>query len=437
MLRCLAARAACFTVLVSPFVAQAAVPPPATSEPAAFTCPLPGADPSALVAPAPIREALVRAWRDHPAAAAVDAQLAAAQARLAAAGQPLYNPEAEFSVEDEGPDRTATGGLSLTFDWRNKRGARRDAAAARLTQAEAKARLTRRDFAQQWLAAWADLKTAREQVAIGERRLASVARFAEVARKQFSAQDISGLERDLAQLAMDEAQAEQSTLVAAQADAGARFRALGGRPDQVVAASLPTDQLPVPPPATRPVMQVPELQLAEAAAVAAEREVAVAQRNRSADPTLGIRAGRIEMNGMSDTVAGFTVSIPLFVRNSYGAEVMAARADAAAIGAEAARIRLQLEADRQRVRDSYAAAQAAWSRWSSSRGTDVERRTSLLERLLREGELSPSDYLLQLRQTLDTQLAGADLEARVWRTYTDYLATTGQLECWAGLEATP
>ena len=107
------------------------------------------------------------------------------------------------------------------------------------------------------------------------------------------------------------------------------------------------------------------------------------------------------------------------------------------MAAASARVRLQLEADRQRVRDRYAAAQAAWSRWSSSRGTDVERRTSLLERLLREGELSPSDYLLQLRQTLDTQLAGADLEARVWRTYTDYLATTGQLECWAGLEATP
>jgi len=44
---------------------------------------------------------------------------------------------------------------------------------------------------------------------------------------------------------------------------------------------------------------------------------------------------------------------------------------------------------------------------------------------------------VQLRQTLDTQLAGAELEARVWRAYTDYLAATGQLERWAGLDGTP
>jgi cobalt-zinc-cadmium efflux system outer membrane protein len=61
----------------------------------------------------------------------------------------------------------------------------------------------------------------------------------------------------------------------------------------------------------------------------------------------------------------------------------------------------------------------------------------LLERLWREGELSTADYLLQLKQTLDTQLAGADLEARLWRTYADYLAATDRLDDWAGLERTP
>jgi cobalt-zinc-cadmium efflux system outer membrane protein len=61
----------------------------------------------------------------------------------------------------------------------------------------------------------------------------------------------------------------------------------------------------------------------------------------------------------------------------------------------------------------------------------------LLERLLREGEISPSDYLQQLKQTLDTQLAGAELEARVWRSWADYLAATGQLDRWARLDGTP
>lgn len=437
MLRRFAASAACIAVLSGPLAVQAATPSSAPAPPSmaqAQTCPAPGV---VGLAPSRLREALAGAWRQHPVSATVHAQLAGAQARLAAAEQPLYNPEAEFGMEDEGPDRTTTGGLRLALDWRDKRGARQDAAQARLTQAEAQARLTRRDFAQQWFVAWADLLAARQRVATGERRLSLITRFAEVARKQFAAQDISGLERDLAQLALDEAQAEQSTLFVAQAEAEARFRALGGEPDQAALSVLPTDDLPVQTALPRDVSQLPELQVAQAAALAAERDVTVAARNRVPDPTVGIRAGRIDYGGVSDTVAGFSVNIPLFVRNSYRAEVAAAQADAAAVGADAARLRLQLGAERSRAVDSYTTARAAWTLWATSRGTDSGRRTALLERLLREGELSPSDYLLQLRQTLDTQLAGAELEARVWRAFTDYLAITGQLECWAGLEAAP
>ena len=173
--------------------------------------------------------------------------------------------------------------------------------------------------------------------------------------------------------------------------------------------------------------------------MAAEREVTVARRNRIADPTLGAYGGRkrFDMGGPSDNVIGVSVRVPLFVRNSYRAEVVAAQADADVAAADRDRVRIELEADRQRAIDTYAATQSSWTRWQASRGTDVERRTTLLERLWREGELSTSDYLQQLKQTLDTQLAGAELEARLWRSYADYLAATGQLERWAGLEGTP
>ena len=44
-------------------------------------------------APAPVQEALQSAWQRYPGYRAAQAQLAAAQARRTAAGQPLYNPE--------------------------------------------------------------------------------------------------------------------------------------------------------------------------------------------------------------------------------------------------------------------------------------------------------------------------------------------------------
>lgn len=429
----LAASAAWVAVLWAPCALQAAPVVPAPVPPAAATA----ASSALRQAPEGLRDALRAAWARHPSATAANAQAAAAAARLDAAGRPLYNPEVEVAVDKEGPDTSVTGGVSLALDLHDKRGARRDAAAARLTQAQAAARVIQRDFVRQWFASWAALQTARERVATGERRLALVTRFADIARRQFAAQDISGLERDFAQLALDEARAEQSKLIADVAEAEARFRSVGGDPASIARGDLPTDRLPAPDPQAGEVTALADWQVAQAAALAAERDVVVAQRNRRGDPTVAVRAGRIDLDGLQDNVVAASVSIPLFVRNNYRAEVTAAQADARAASADAARIRLELDAERTRAITSYAAARDAWARWSASRGTDLERRTTLLERLLREGELSPSDYLVQLRQTLDTQLAGAELEARVWRAYTDYLAATGQLERWAGLDGTP
>ena len=135
------------------------------------------------------------------------------------------------------------------------------------------------------------------------------------------------------------------------------------------------------------------------------------------------------------TTAGLSLTLDLSGKRRVRESAAAARIDQ--VTAEAARVRVEIEAEQRRATESFAAARAAWTRWRSSRGTDIDRRAELLERLWREGELSTADYLLQLKQTLETALAGAELEARLWRSYTDYLAATGQLERWSGLEGTP
>jgi outer membrane protein, heavy metal efflux system len=389
------------------------------------------------LAPQPVRQALRQAWESHPQARQTEATLAAAQARLDAARRPLYNPEVDLDAEREGVDRTTTAGVSLTLDLSGKRRARTSAATARLELSAAEAQVRKRDFSRQWFASWAALATAQERVRIGERRLALVGRFAGLAEKQFVAGDISGLERDLALLARDEAEAEQSQLLADVADAESSFRAVGGEPATAGALALSSDALPKPDGEAASIEQLPDWQAARAAASVAQAEIDVARRNRRADPTIGLRGGRVDYGAAQDNVVGVSVSVPLFLRNTYGAELVAAEADAAAADAEADRVRLVLVAERRRAVSSYSAARAAWIRWTQSKGTDTDRRAELLERLWREGDLSTADYLLQLRQTLDTELAGAELEARLWRGFTDYLASTGQLERWAGLEGSP
>src|SRR6187455_2411278 len=79
---------------------------------------------AASVAPMPIRSALQAAWQAHPTSRATDATIAAARARQAAAGRPVYNPEIDLDVEREGPDRSATAGISMGLDLGGKRTAR-------------------------------------------------------------------------------------------------------------------------------------------------------------------------------------------------------------------------------------------------------------------------------------------------------------------------
>lgn len=403
-------------------------------------CPASSAEmPEPERAPAPIRTALQLAWRQHPDAQVIEAQLAAARARLQAAGQPIHNPELLLEREAEGPQRTATVGLSLALDLGGKRRAGRDAAAAVLSRVEAEALQRRHAFNREWIAAWIDLRAAGERVRLGERRLQWVSRAADLAERQFVAGDISGLDRDLALLARDEVDAQQAGWDAERADAESRFRTAGGLAEQLSGWSLPVSLPAEPQPIEDSSMQQrPEWRLAEAKAMAAEREVELARRNRVPDPVVGLRGGRVQYgNGVQDSVVGVSLSLPLYVRNGYRAEVAAARADADAAAAEAERVRTELRADSRRALDRYAATRLAWQRWGRSRGTDVERRTHLLENLWRQGELSTSDYLLQLDQTLNTALAGIDLESRLWRSYVDYLAAAGRLDQWLGMEDMP
>ena len=404
----------------------------------AQTAPEPSSSLAVPKAPDSLRTAIQSAWQRHPAARFADAERAAARARYDAARQPLYNPVLGATHDREGDERTDALGVSMEFDIGGKRRVRSAAAQARVDQAEAEARVQRRDFIRNWVQGWVDWSTTTRRVRTGERRLQLLGRFADLAVKQFRADDISGLERDLALLSRDEAQAEQATLVAERAQAEADLRAAGGDPQAL--ASLDPAAAVLPPPAaiSLDVSSLPDVQASDAAARAALREVDVARRNRIADPTFGVSAGRKDLGGGAiDDVVGVTFSIPLFVRNSYRAEVVAAQAEADAAKAGADIVRLAFDANRRRAIDSYAAAQVAWERWKGSRGTDVARREELLERSWREGELSTTEYLLQLNQTLDTQLAGAALEAQVWRAYVDYLAAAGQLERWIGLEGTP
>ena len=92
--------------------------------------------------------------------------------------------------------------------------------------------------------------------------------------------------------------------------------------------------------------------------------------------------------------------------------------------------RQQAQAALQEAQARYAALRQAAGAFRNGRAGAFEDRTALLEKLWRAGEISTSDYLVQLKQSLDTALSGLELESQAWQAWFDYLTAAGRLTYW-------
>lgn len=383
----------------------------------------------ASLAASPLQDAVRRVWETSPEVQAARADLDAAKARARAAAQPMYNPSLSLEAENADVDRR-TAGVSLALDLFGKRRARANQGDAELLAAEAGYNLRRRDVATRWLKAWSTTALATRQSELGQRRLALMHRFDELAAQRLKVGDISSPERDLAGLALGEAQLQQATLLGNEAAARAALLAISG--DQRTALPpLPHGVSPAMDSVVAlPVDELPELRQARALQASADAGVQVARRARIPDPTLSLTGGQVRNGPRSDRVIGVSVSIPLPLLNSGRAEVDAARAESDVAAAGVRSHQFVLRAGLQEAQARYAALCGATKAFRSGRAAAFEDRTALLEKLWRAGEMSTSDYLVQLKQSLDTALSGHALESQTWQAWFDYLSAAGRLTDW-------
>jgi cobalt-zinc-cadmium efflux system outer membrane protein len=383
------------------------------------------------IAPA-LRDAVRSVWQSSPEVQSARAELDAARARSRAASAPLYNPTLSIEAENADVDRR-TAGVGLTLDLSGKRRARERAGEADLDVSLAMFDLARRDIANRWLKAWSATELAARQSELGRRRVELMRRFDELAATRFKVGDISSPERDLAALALGEAQSEQATLIGNEAERRGALLAIAGAIGNVpgVPEALPPEAMAFSP---KSIEELPEWREARAKVARGDAAVEVARRNRIPDPTLSLTTGQVRSGPFTDRVIdrviGLSVSIPLPVLNSGRAEVDAARADADAVAASLRSRELGLRASQRESLARYDALREAVIAFRSGRAAALEDRTSLLEKIWRAGEMSTSDYLVQLKQSLDTALSGLDLESRTRQAWFDYLAAAGLLTDW-------
>ncbi|RLA04613.1 MAG: TolC family protein [Gammaproteobacteria bacterium] len=373
-----------------------------------------------------IKEVLLQNPEMQAAEAAVDA----ASGRYRAADRPLFNPELEFDYENSDVD-TTTGGLSQAIDWADKRGARAAVADYERIAATSELRSTRQRLAADLLQALADWNAAEAISRVSDEQTTLMTRFARLAERRRQAGDLSQVELDLAHLAAAEAAFEQAsasqnlimarrTLAVLTGHDATGMPALSMQPPVIEPQQLDTDRL---------LNELPLMQVALAQVSAARAGVELTVREKKPDPTFGFRIGKED----SDTLTGLTFSVPLFVRNTFSAEVDVANASLIQTEREAANIRRQASADLVAAAEVYQNSRQAWNNWEASGAPRLSQRTDLLERLWRAGELNTTDYLVQLKQALDTEVSAIEQHGRMWQAWAAWLAASGQADQWLNL----
>ena len=366
----------------------------------------------------------------NPEMQAAQAAVDAAGGRLRAADQPLFNPELELEYENT-DTTTAAGGLNQAIDWSDKRGARTAVADFEQVAASAELQSIRQTLAAGLLQALADWHAATAIKQVSEQQTLLMTRFAQIAERRRKAGDLGQVELDLAHLAAAEAAFEQ-------ADASQNL-ILAYRAVSVLTGSDGPDwpALSTPLPDIDPqqmdveslLNDLPLMHVALAQMSAARASVELSVREKKPDPTFGFRIGKED----SETLTGLTFSVPLYVRNTFSAEVDVANASLIQAERAAANVRRQARADLIATAQVYQSSCLAWNAWVASGAPRLSQRTELLDRLWQAGELNTTDYLVQLKQALDIEVSAIKQHGRMWQAWSAWLKASGMADKWLNL----
>ena len=368
-----------------------------------------------------------QALEASPDIRAAQTAVEAARMRLEATTRPLNNPELEAEAEHTDIS-TYKLGISQTIDWHDKRSALENVSQSQLQAAQQQLASLRLSKAVALLEALGRIGTRSAIQRLSQRRSDILVRFSTLASKRHAAGDIAQAELELARLALAEARMQYAQSRASLIQANSDYLALSGqipKQDIILPESLSID---FPSDSEREAIarQHPKVQVDLLKAQIAKNQIVATDRERRADPTLGVSVGREDDNNL----VALRFSMPLQVRNNYQGSVDAARYDALQAEQLAQQTYWQLRAQMISAEERYAVISGVWKQWLSQGRSSLQKRAQLLETLWRAGEISTTDYLLQIQQTLDTEAAGIALQGDLWNAWLAWMNSSAALSNW-------
>ena len=363
----------------------------------------------------------------NPRVQAARAALEASSAYRDAASRPVYNPELSLEAENADAD-TRTLGISQTFDWGGKRNARAAVAESERLVAEAEYFAIRWDVTVELLNGLALHQTGIERDGLAESRNQLMNDFVALAQRRFDAGDLSRVEFDLARLSGTDARIRKATAAAELAEARQAVRNLTPQSPVAEWPALPPSLPGLASDADSQslVLALPEVLAARRQVKSADALVELRRRERRPDATVSLAGG--EEDG--ETLIGLGITIPFFVRNRYNHEVTAALAERSRAQQIADDVLQRAQARLIGAAERYELSRGAWEDWELTGQASLTRQTGQLQRLWEAGELSTTDYLVQLTATLDVQESALDLRHALWRAWFEWLGASGQVDAW-------
>jgi len=381
-------------------------------------------------APSALTDFVSQSLKDHPDLLAAKADIQSAKAALRAADKAIYNPQIEFDYEDT-TVTTQSIGLSQTIDWGDKQGSRNQFATAQLNKATATYEMATQTIIKRLLGGFANFQTGTELAELSKQTLQLMQEFRQIAKQRYQAGDVNQVELNLAKLAYNQALMVQAGTLSNATEARENLRALLG----TLPAKLPSlpEKLPAPilnKNLEKFLQQLPMIRAQLANVDIARKQVELRKSEKAWDPTISVRAGSEE----NKSLVGFNLSIPLNIRNSFSAEVDAAQQD---LISRQQRMQLAYRDARARLivtTERYKNLLNAWNSWRENSRNSVEQQLMLIKKLWQAGDISAADYLLQLKQALETQATGFELRNQLWQVAFDWMSQTNTIDNWLNIE---
>ncbi len=259
--------------------------------------------------------------RELPQVQSFNERLSAAYYDRTVQSAVLYNPTVSLGVANDETTNFQIG-ISQTLDLSGKRQVRRKFGAAQARLAEYSHEVALESYLADVLIGLSEYDAAKQQLVLAEKHASSLRTLSDLTKKRLENGDLGKADGVLVTLALSSAYPAIAENRTNSIETEARLKALLGSdfakftrlPDREIwrdSGAIDTDSL---------VLEVPKVREAYERLQVAKASTGIARKNRKADPTVGVVAGREQ----GAALVGVNVSLPLNISKSFKASEQAA-----------------------------------------------------------------------------------------------------------------